>query len=61
MKRRYNFKPITPTNIILKHKQSNTLLEVMGYYDIIGFFPNCKGMNMVIILKEKEDGRNETT
>lgn len=40
--------------VAITHDDKNTILKINGDYEIIGFFPESKGMNMVIVLKRKD-------
>lgn len=52
-----DLKCIQPSYVTLKHKDDNTYLRIKGTYEIVGFFPSEKGVNMCIVLKEKEDNK----
>lgn len=42
------------TRITVTYDDKNTILKINGDYEIIGFFPESKGMNMVVVLKRKD-------
>lgn len=47
-------KELDVSHIIINHKKNNTLIEINGEYELVGFFPDDNSMNMVIVLRKRD-------